>query len=69
MRSKGKPHRQGAHLVLYGPQAAPTHARLVSRASGYEVAPHTPECFMLELEDERKTDAMITPLGRLVRRR
>lgn len=69
MRTKGRQHRQGAHLVLYGPKAAPTHARLVSRASGYEVDPHTPECFALELEDERRIDAMITPLGRLVHRR
>lgn len=69
MRTKGKRHRQGAHLVLYGPKAAPTHARLVSRDSGYEVDAHTPECFLLELDYERRVDAMLSPVQRMQDRR
>lgn len=56
-----KQHRQGAHLILYGPKDAPTHARLVSRTSSFEVETDTPEGFLLELEDERRYASMIPP--------
>ena len=56
-----KQHRQGAHLILYGPKAAPTHARLVSRSSSCGVETDTPEDFLLELDDERRLASMIPP--------
>ena len=62
-----KQHRQGAHLILYGPKTAPTHARLVSRTAGFEVDEDTPEGFLLELDDERRLASMIPP-GRRFRR-
>lgn len=56
-----KQHRQGAHLVLYGPKNAPTHARLVSRSESFQVEQDTPEGFLRELADERRFAPMLPP--------
>jgi len=62
MRLKSnKQHRQGAHLVLYGPKGAATHARLVSRTDTYLVEPDTPEAFLDELASERRLGSMLPP--------
>jgi len=56
-----KQHRQGAHLILYGPKGAPTHARLVSRTESFQIETDTPEGFLLELADEERFASMIPP--------
>lgn len=67
MITKYKKHRQGAHLVIYGPKDASTHARLVSVSSQYILDEDTPEKFLEDLAKERKMDAMMNPLRRFYR--
>lgn len=55
--TKGRVHRGGAHLVLYGPVGRRTHARLVSVSSSYQVDDDSPEGFARTLAFEEQKNA------------